>query len=154
MPIQRVVRLYFAAPLFSEAELEFNRGVVELIESAGHEVFLPQRDGPEADSAAHGEGTEHLHEIFSADRQAIVESELVVAVLDGSTVDEGVAVEIGIAHENDIPIVGLKTDVRTFSEHERINSMVYSPLSTLCRDPAELVEALHEVSKTQCESRR
>jgi nucleoside 2-deoxyribosyltransferase len=148
------VRLYFAAPLFSEAELEFNRSVVARIEDAGHEVFLPQRDGPEADSTAHTDGTDHLHEIFNADRRAILDADLVVAVLDGSTVDDGVAVEIGIAYENDIPIIGLKTDDRTFSEHEHVNSMVYSPLSDLHRDSTELVNHLRGLSRTQLDSRQ
>ena len=39
------MRLYFAGPLFSEAELDFNKMLTDEIENLGFEVFLPQRDG-------------------------------------------------------------------------------------------------------------
>ena len=38
-------KVYFAAPLFSEAEREYNLMLAELLEEYGYEVFLPQRDG-------------------------------------------------------------------------------------------------------------
>ncbi|MBR0137989.1 MAG: hypothetical protein IJM15_06220 [Erysipelotrichaceae bacterium] len=38
-------KIYFAAPLFSEGEREYNLKLVEILESYGYEVFLPQRDG-------------------------------------------------------------------------------------------------------------
>ncbi len=40
-------RIYFAGPLFSEAEKKFNQNLTEKIEDLGFKVFLPQRDGVE-----------------------------------------------------------------------------------------------------------
>jgi nucleoside 2-deoxyribosyltransferase len=40
-----LARLYFAAPLFSEAERAFNEELTARIEALGYDVFLPQRDG-------------------------------------------------------------------------------------------------------------
>ena len=42
--------LYFAAPLFSEAELAFNAALTAEVERLGFAVFLPQRDGVDAGS--------------------------------------------------------------------------------------------------------
>ena len=44
---EAVPSLYFAAPLFSQAELEFNARLAAEIEKLGIQVFLPQRDGIE-----------------------------------------------------------------------------------------------------------
>jgi len=41
------IKVYFAAPLFSQAEKEFNQNLTDLIEKSGFSVFLPQRDGIE-----------------------------------------------------------------------------------------------------------
>ncbi len=43
------MRVYVAGPLFSAAERAFNLEVAGRIERLGFEVFLPQRDGAEAD---------------------------------------------------------------------------------------------------------
>lgn len=40
--------VYLGAPLFSVAERAFNAEVTSALESAGMQVFLPQRDGAEA----------------------------------------------------------------------------------------------------------
>jgi nucleoside 2-deoxyribosyltransferase len=41
--------IYFAGPLFSQAERHFNQQLTHKLEQAGFQVFLPQRDGPEMD---------------------------------------------------------------------------------------------------------
>ena len=43
-PLTRL-RLYFAGPLFNEAERQFNERLCAKIEEMGISVFLPQRDG-------------------------------------------------------------------------------------------------------------
>ncbi|MEO0490614.1 MAG: nucleoside 2-deoxyribosyltransferase domain-containing protein, partial [Cyanobacteria bacterium J06659_2] len=44
-----MAKLYFAAPLFSTAELRFNQALTEQLERLDYQVFLPQRDGVERD---------------------------------------------------------------------------------------------------------
>jgi nucleoside 2-deoxyribosyltransferase len=137
--------VYFAAPLFSQAELEFNERVCGLLEDEGHSVFLPQRDGFESlDSLRDQPGIDSeedlKREIFRIDRDAVHDSEIVVAVLDGQVPDEGVAVELGIAHEQDTPIVGLKTD----SRNTELNAMILGPIEEIVETPAELVEAVSD----------
>src|SRR5579862_6348706 len=92
-------RLYFAAPLFTPRERAFNEYLAERLSSL-FDVFLPQRDG----LLLPGRRTDAkdysilAQEVFRSDVNAIREAEIVFAVLDGRTVDEGVAVEIGMAH--------------------------------------------------------
>jgi nucleoside 2-deoxyribosyltransferase len=139
------MRIYFAAPLFCEAETTYNERICGMLEERGHSVFLPQRDGyenlddllddPDIDSV-----DEAKNEIFQLDRREILNADLMTAILDGQVPDEGVAVEIGIAHENDIPAIGLKTDQR----NDPLNAMVFSPLEELTGSPAELVETVQQ----------
>ena len=39
------MRIYIAAPLFSEGERAFNEKVDAVVRECGHETFLPQREG-------------------------------------------------------------------------------------------------------------
>jgi len=45
------MRLYVAAPLFTEAERAFNLVLARALEAAGYDVYLPQRDTPETEAA-------------------------------------------------------------------------------------------------------
>jgi nucleoside 2-deoxyribosyltransferase len=47
------MRIYFAAPLFSQAERQFNEHLTQHLEARGFTVFLPQRDGAEKDTLAY-----------------------------------------------------------------------------------------------------
>ena len=38
-------RVYFAGPLFNQAEKDFNLAMTKILEEHGYQVFLPQRDG-------------------------------------------------------------------------------------------------------------
>jgi len=40
--------IYFAGPLFSQAEKQFNLSLTHALEKNGFTVFLPQRDGVES----------------------------------------------------------------------------------------------------------
>ena len=93
-------RIYFAAPLFNEAEREYNLKLVTLLESYGYEVFLPQRDGflaPELEGKTEEEKTEM---IFRKDRDEVLKADILFMVLDGRVPDEGACVELGIAYAN------------------------------------------------------
>lgn len=140
------MQIYFAAPLFSEAELTFNERVVADLEAEGYDVFLPQRDGKEIEALYEDPDIDSvedvMQEIYRIDRDAIYEADVLTAVLDGQVPDEGVAVEMGIASENDIPIVALKTDRRCFSPDEPINAMLWGVTDEYVETPAALVDAV------------
>jgi nucleoside 2-deoxyribosyltransferase len=74
-------------------------------------------------------------------------ADAVVAVLDGVDVDTGVAFEMGYAHAIGKPIVGLKTDHRSFSKLESVNLMLEAPLKQLCRSVVEAIASIRTIEK-------
>lgn len=51
-------------------------------------------------------------QIATTDTNELLSSQLVIAILDGCTIDVGVASEIGIAYQAGIPILALYSDSR------------------------------------------
>lgn len=134
------MEIYLAAPLFSEAERDFNEKVARKLREAGFDVWLPQ------ESLFIGEGTlEEKKLIYEADITALKKCDVVVAVLDGVDVDSGVAFEIGFAAALGKPVMGLKTDHRTFSRFEDINLILEIPLRATCKTINEVIEALKKL---------
>ncbi|MBP1096323.1 nucleoside 2-deoxyribosyltransferase [Bradyrhizobium diazoefficiens] len=107
------IKIYFAAPLFNDRERSFNSLVAEKL-SSFTDVFLPQRDGSLITSMISAGVPHSVAEarVFEQDRKAMTASDLLVAVLDGGHIDEGVAFEIGYMCALGRPCVGLQTDVR------------------------------------------
>jgi nucleoside 2-deoxyribosyltransferase len=99
------MRLYFAGPLFTQAERAWNRQVAAALEAAGHDVFLPQ-------TAVQGLETLRAESIFRLDVEAVVAAQAMIAVLDGADADSGTCFECGIAFARGIPIVAVRTDFR------------------------------------------
>lgn len=132
--------VYLAAPLFSAAELRFNVECALAIESV-LPVFLPQRDGGLFTELLESGIDHHMAalRIARGDMQAIRESLGVVAVLDGQSIDEGVAFEIGYAHALRKPCIGYSTDSRR-GALGFINPMVSIALLRCARSSEELVE--------------
>ena len=134
------MQIYLAAPLFSEAERDFNEKVAKEIREAGFYVWMAQ------ESLFIKNGTlGEKRSIYEADITAPKNSDVVVAVLDGVDVDCGVAFEIGYAAALGKPIVGLKTDHRTFSRIENINLILEVPLRGIYKSVEEVIEALKEI---------
>jgi nucleoside 2-deoxyribosyltransferase len=122
------VKVFLAAPLFSEAEQEFNSKIAKKLRENGFEVWLAQ-EAPFIEQGTHRE----KKMIYEGDISALKTSDAVVAVLDGAVVDAGVANEIGYAKALGKPILGLKTDYRTFSRMEEVNLMLEVPLTKICK---------------------
>lgn len=103
-------KLYFASPLFTEMEFAFNAQLAQTIREAlpDLEIFLPQEQGEINDKNAYADSKM----IAKLDTEAVLSSNIMLAVLDGQVIDPGVASEIGIAYQAGIPIVGLYTDSR------------------------------------------
>src|SRR5277367_6492880 len=91
--------LYFAAPLFSDGERAFNLRVADAV-GRWFDVYLPQRDGSLlANFVSRGVDISVAYQsIFDRDLQAIRECDVCLIVLDGRTVDEGAAFELGFSY--------------------------------------------------------
>lgn len=118
------VALYLAAPLFSDAERAFNTLLKRRL-SDYFAVYLPQEDGDLVTDLVVRGGTyeEAYRKVFANDLAAIRCSQVMVAVLDGRGVDEGVAFELGLAYSMGKVCVGLQTDFRRLIEG-RNNPMI------------------------------
>lgn len=103
-------KLYFASPLFTEMEVTFNAKLAEEIRKdlPDLDIFLPQEQVEINDKNAYADSKM----IAKLDTEAVLSSDILLAILDGQTIDPGVASEIGIAYQAGIPIVGLYTDSR------------------------------------------
>src|SRR5437899_1173979 len=131
------MKLYLAAPLFSEAERAFNLALADALSAAGHEVYLPQRDTPNVDGAA------RTTTVFRANLSALSKADAVVAICEGPQVDDGTAWEIGYAYGRNIPVYGVRTDVRIAHQaDERVNLMILESLNELSPSIEQLVHTL------------
>jgi len=139
------MKAFLAAPLFSEAERDFNSKVAKRLRDKGFQVWLAQ------ESPFIHEGTSKEKEkIYEEDISALKACDVVVAVLDGVEVDSGVAFEMGYAVAIGKPVIGLKTDHRTFSKMEDINLMLEVPLIKLCNSIEDVITELKKFSRKCC----
>lgn len=106
-------KIYFAGPMFSQAELTFNETAADYLESLGHQVFLPQRSGFQMAELLKTMTQEEVSRlIFSTDYENIQKNDLFLLVLDGRVPDEGACVALGLAYASGKPCYGLKTGSR------------------------------------------
>lgn len=144
------MKLYFAAPLFNEAERQFNTALAAQLEKAGFSVFLPQRDGVEKNQMPFKDMEPDVRRkaIFQLDEATIKESDIFLIILDGRTPDEGACVELGIAHTHrsltGMPqhIVGLHTDLRAAFVGAKLNPMIKVPIDFITPHQEELLRYL------------
>ncbi len=99
------MRIYFAGPLFTQAERLWNVMIAAGLTKAGHTVFLPQTE-------VQAITTLEADAIFQVDVDGVRSAEAVVAVLDGADPDSGTSFECGLAYALGIPIVIVRTDFR------------------------------------------
>ena len=104
------MKIYFAGPMFAKADLLYNEYLVKEIRALSPEiqVYLPQENEAINDKTAYADSKM----IALADTEKVLESDLLVAVLDGLTIDAGVASEIGVAYAKEIPVIAVYTDTR------------------------------------------
>ena len=124
-------RVYFAAPLFSQAERDYNLMLTHVLESYDYTVFLPQRDGflaPELEGLTEEEKTK---KIFEKDCYEVLHADICFALLDGRAPDEGVCVELGLAYANEKRCYGFKTDARSVELDMDLNPMISGCLTKL-----------------------
>lgn len=142
--------LYFAAPLFCDAEKKFNCELAEQLEAIGWNVFLPQRDGVENDKAPYDRMSkdERRLAMFELDRSAIFECDVFLFVLDGRVPDEGACVELGMAYTDRLirkksrRLFGLQTDSRAAFLGGKLNPMVKIPFDEIFGTQDALLERL------------
>ena len=127
-------KVYFASPLFSQGEKEYNLKLVKVLEDHGYEVFLPQRDGYLAAELEGMTEEELIDLVFKKDFDEVLKADIVFVLLDGRVPDEGACVELGIAYANDKRCYGFKTDARSVEKSLDLNPMIAGCLTKLFYD--------------------
>ncbi len=106
-------QIYLAAPLFNDRERSFNKFITNQL-LKNFNVFLPQEDGLLLENLIKKNIERGVAEktIYETDTTAMKESDILLAVLDGASIDEGVAFELGFCGALGKLCIGLQTDVR------------------------------------------
>jgi nucleoside 2-deoxyribosyltransferase len=134
--------VFIAAPLFSQAEREFNLKLDEFLRKNGFNTILPQRDVGDLWKLMKKRGKKAYRDIYERDLGKLEEADVIVAILNGPDVDSGTAFEVGYACAKRKPVVGLKTDVRMFARDEELNNMLAQGVGSIARNFEELVRVL------------
>jgi nucleoside 2-deoxyribosyltransferase len=117
------MKIYFAAPLFSEADRDWIRSTIKKIEDLSRDrgvqvgIVFPYDliTQEEIDSL----GSAAKFEIFSRCQSHLDDAEVVIAVLDGCMIDDGTEWEIGYFYKGkseSAKIIGVPTDFRNAGE--------------------------------------
>jgi len=135
----RRAKIYLAAPLFNQAERSFNSLVARELETVV-DVYLPQRDGGlMSDMITSGiDESVAACRVFKRDVDAILQSDGLVAILDGRAIDEGLAFELGVAFSHSKRCVGLQTDSRRLAPWGN-NPMITGALEALFHTISDLM---------------
>ena len=149
--------MYFAGPLFSKAERDYNQELCLQIENNGFDVFLPQRDGAELDKPPYQEMTqsERNKVIFELDVKQVSDCDIFLFVLDGRVPDEGACFELGIAYNQKIQsnskkcIIGLHTDMRASFINSKLNAMIEGAFDKIFKSEIDLFDYLSEIGKNR-----
>lgn len=130
--------------MFSQAELQYNEMVATQIEKIGYNVFLPQRSGYKfIELLKEMSPAEARKKIFIKDYTAVQNTDILVIILDGRTIDEGACVELGIGYTLGKVCYGLKSDPRTMMNGQ-INPMISECLSGIYTHLNDLLLTLRE----------
>jgi nucleoside 2-deoxyribosyltransferase len=145
------MKIYFAGPLFSEAERNWIRSTIKEIESLAAErrtkleIIFPYDLITQSEINRLGEKAKF--EIFSRCKFHLDDADMVIALLDGSQVDDGTAWEIGYffaKRSSEQKIIGIRTDFRRAGESEDavVNAMIECSCDLIMRSREELLETI------------
>ena len=134
------MRVYLAGPLFSEAEQAWLRNFQLELSVHGYDVLWPYELFDQQEVRTWG--SETAGKIMEGCRDALLGCDIVVALLDGTQVDDGTAWEIGYACANNIPVVGIRTDMRYGGEvpNGKVNAMIAGSCRVICESRKDAIE--------------
>ena len=128
----KIIRIYFAAPLFTQGEQAFNHQVYEYLTNQGYQVFLPQEECKGKEGKA----------IYQTCLAGLESSHIVVAILDGADADSGTCWECGYAVSKAIPVIAVRTDFRLSGDTKGFNAMLYYSATKVIDNSKNFVEEI------------
>lgn len=152
-----MARIYCSGPLFCAEEVGGMTAIAHTLEHAGHDTFLPHRDGLEPYVLRFGNSTLPSlvpgvrggvdYAIFALDAYELLERcDAVVCNLNGRVPDEGMIVEAALAFATGKPVVLYKSDARApfgGQDNAMLTALAANGLVSRIDDlPARVEEAL------------
>ncbi|HOU70329.1 MAG TPA: nucleoside 2-deoxyribosyltransferase [Methanothrix sp.] len=135
-----MLKIYLSGPIFSQADVAWGSRVRQFLEDhiEGSRVIWPYEIAP----ASAG-----LREIFQANLRALEEADIMVALLDGTQVDDGTAWEVGWFFSQGKKVLGLRTDLRRAGEADssKVNLMIECSCHSISSRPEELLEQMQRL---------
>ena len=140
------MKIYLAGPIFSEADQQWLRRLKIRIEEFAREkdteieVIWPYELISQTDIESLGNRAKQ--EVFDRCKSSLDQADLLIALLDGSQVDDGTAWEVGYFYsiKGRSRIIGIRTDFRRAGETE--SSVVNAMIEMSCRKIVGSVEEL------------
>lgn len=125
------MRVYLAAPLFTQVERTWNRSLAAAVTKYLPTVqfILPQ----DFRTAGRYNDSRHYGALFRQCVDSIDISDVLLAVMDGADVDSGAAWEMGYAYAKGKPVLGVRTDYRPGAE-QGVNIMCARSCRTVARE--------------------
>ena len=145
------MKIYFAGPLFSEADRLWIRSTIKKIETLGRSLGVVVEIIFAYDLITVEEinslGANARREIFSRCKNHLNDTEMVIALLDGTQVDDGTAFEVGYFYRGKpegAKIIGIRTDFRNAGESAGsvVNAMIEISCDRIARSTEELLDVL------------
>lgn len=127
---------YIAGPLYNEGDRWFNEVLDAKAQEVGIHTYLPHRDLGIMSSVEDGPV------LFKGDLEHLNRADIVIANLNGVTVDSGTAWELGYAYAHGKHIIGIHTDERIHVRYSDVNLMVLNSLNHLSHSIEEYVHYL------------
>lgn len=112
------ITIYWAGPLFTQAERIWNRLCAECLRNRGYQVILPQDRNPPVFVG----GQPDFDAIARDCHIQAIDSDVMVAILDGADSDSGTSLEVGLKIQDRGIVIGVRTDFRS-SEDGHVNAM-------------------------------
>ena len=142
--------IYLAASQLSEVEVHVNQQLAMTLERWGYRVFLPQRDRTGHNGVTYDTTTpeERRKALFHIDKTKILEADIFLLVLNGRTPDEGVCVELGLAHaykelrQHKKVLIGFSADAKAGTPQSKLHPMLRVPLDRIVDSEDELLYCL------------
>lgn len=112
---------------------------------AGFNVFLPQEENKKLVYAS----LDWTTKVFKCNMSGIDWCDIVLAIMDGATVDDGTAWECGVAYADGKYIIGLRTDIRAGGDgYYNINLMLSESANRIYSTIEEVIDHIKAVERS------
>ncbi len=135
-----MVNIYIAGPLFTEGERFLLEKIDLICKKYQLLTYLPHRDA----GLFKRDEKKEADFFFENDIKKLIESDIIIAVLNGQDSDSGTSWEMGYGYARNKRIIGYINDIRVYDPKLQLNAMVGSSLDYLVTDLNQLEEVIQQ----------